>query len=824
MGMFSDFMAGLFDDAPFSTSKPDIFEGGILSDVLPHHGFDAEHEMFLLDHGFGFLVEINPVVIEGDTQDNIANLLSSELPDNVTFQFLNWASPDITEGLQNWADIRMGRSELVDEMVKHRLAKFSDATYGAEVDGGIVPFNRRVFVAVWTEADYGIREVQELKTLREGLRNCFLPPKSVTNFGPTAFLKLMREIFHVAAPEGERFEVQEYAAQLPLNFQLPGSSVEVHSDGLIFSGDPKVSVNCATVNVFPSEFAFRIGLLLQGDPARTMERPRGPVLCSLTIKPLDAQKVEAMILKKRGTMEHGAKTRLGRFTPDLDGKMEEYSNLQNEVRSGERLFQSLYSVAAYGKGETRDAVQATAEISRSYRRHGFKFANDKRLQFPLFIASLPFACSDGYMADFKKLMRMRLLKGAAIAAALPVHGEWRGNTLREGMLLTGRQGQLFQWSNFISSGNYNCAVMGKSGAGKSVLMQEMIVGIYAAGGKVLIIDDGYSFANTAAVLGGRHLTFSGSERIGLNPFGLLAEQAMEQDEYRADALELVARVVTTMADLTDLSVQRVAEVEEEFIRNAISDSWQAHKGAAEIKHVRDRLAEIAQTDERMLDVVKKLERFCPGGQYGNYFEGPPTIALDGDFTVVELSEIKNQRGLEAIVLQLVMFLGTELMYKTDRSVPVAIMIDEAWDLLKGEGTAKFIEGVVRRARKYRGALITGTQSYDDYQSNAGAKVCLENSDYRVYLAQKEDTVDRRPDLSEALKRELKSISSVPGLFSELAIETPEGWVSGRLVVDRFSLAVYSSRGETVVRLAELAKQGLSRRDAILKIISEDRVL
>ena len=47
-----------------------------------HHGFDAEHEMFLLDHGFGFLVEINPVVIEGDTQDNIANLLSSELPDN----------------------------------------------------------------------------------------------------------------------------------------------------------------------------------------------------------------------------------------------------------------------------------------------------------------------------------------------------------------------------------------------------------------------------------------------------------------------------------------------------------------------------------------------------------------------------------------------------------------------------------------------------------------------------------------------------------------------------------------------------------------------
>ncbi len=48
------------------------------------------------------------------------------------------------------------------------------------------------------------------------------------------------------------------------------------------------------------------------------------------------------------------------------------------------------------------------------------------------------------------------------------------------------------------------------------------------------------------------------------------------------------------------------------------------------------------------------------------------------------------------------------------------------------GTANFLEGVVRRARKYTGSLITGTQSLMDYYNNPAALVCLENSDWTVF--------------------------------------------------------------------------------------------
>lgn len=202
--------------------------------------------------------------------------------------------------------------------------------------------------------------------------------------------------------------------------------------------------------------------------------------------------------------------------------------------------------------------------------------------------------------------------------------------------------------------------------------------------------------------------------------------------------------------------------------------------------------------------------------------------VESPFTVVELSNLKSQPDLEQVVLQIIMFLGTELMFKTDRSVPVAILIDEAWDLLKGAGTAKFIEGVVRRARKYTGALITGTQSIDDYFQNQAAEVCLQNSDWTVFLAQNPETIDRleqtkRLSIPAGFGAKLKSITSVPGQFAEMAVKGPGGWFFGRLMLDPFSLAVFSSKGATVEHLNRRKAAGMSTVEALKDMVAKGDV-
>ena len=80
----------------------------------------------------------------------------------------------------------------------------------------------------------------------------------------------------------------------------------------------------------------------------------------------------------------------------------------------------------------------------------------------------------------------------------PWHGEWRGQSHDPdnppALFLIGRRGQPACWSPFANeAGNYNVAVTGKSGSGKSVLMQELVTGLIGAGGEAVVIDDGRSF-------------------------------------------------------------------------------------------------------------------------------------------------------------------------------------------------------------------------------------------------------------------------------------------------------------------------------------------
>ena len=82
-------------------------------------------------------------------------------------------------------------------------------------------------------------------------------------------------------------------------------------------------------------------------------------------------------------------------------------------------------------------------------------------------------------------------------------------------------GQPACWSPFANeAGNYNVAVTGKSGSGKSVLMQELVTGLIGAGGEAVVIDDGRSFQHTAEALEGAFIAF-GKDPACLNPFAMI---------------------------------------------------------------------------------------------------------------------------------------------------------------------------------------------------------------------------------------------------------------------------------------------------------------
>ncbi|MXW35174.1 MAG: type-IV secretion system protein TraC, partial [Chloroflexi bacterium] len=377
------------------------------------------------------------------------------------------------------------------------------------------------------------------------------------------------------------------------------------------------------------------------------------------------------------------------------------------------------------------------------------------------------------------------------------------------------------WSPFANeAGNYNVAVTGKSGSGKSVLMQELVAGMVAAGGEAVVIDDGRSFQHAAEALDGAFIAF-GKDAATLNPFAMIDAETAEHDgDYREECLSMLAGVIGRMArrrgSMDDIEAALVAE--------AISAAWDEAGNGADLGTVRRNLE--ARDDRRARDMGTALGPWCPGGAMGRLFSGSGVPDLDNALTVFELAELKGRGDVQAVVLMLVVFLATQRMYHGPRTRAKAIVIDEAWDLLSGEDSRAFLEGAARRARKYRGALVTGTQSVNDYYANPAARAAWENSDWVIFLAQKDESVELlksegRIHCDAGMERALKSLSTADGRYAELVLHGPDGWRVARLVLDAWSVALFSSRGPAFAAVESLKAEGLTTVEAIDRIIGAD---
>ena len=65
-----------------------------------------------------------------------------------------------------------------------------------------------------------------------------------------------------------------------------------------------------------------------------------------------------------------------------------------------------------------------------------------------------------------------------------------------------------------------------------------------------------------------------------------------------------------------------------------------------------------------------------------------------------------------------------------------------------------------------------------------------------------------------MERALKSLTTADGRFAELVLHGPDGWRVARLVLDAWSVALFSSRGPAFAAVERLKAEGLSTVEAI----------
>jgi conjugal transfer ATP-binding protein TraC len=227
------------------------------------------------------------------------------------------------------------------------------------------------------------------------------------------------------------------------------------------------------------------------------------------------------------------------------------------------------------------------------------------------------------------------------------------------------------------------------------------------------------------------------------------------------------------------------------------------------------------------DIATALAPYMAGGTYGAFFEGQASLDLDADFTVFEMSDLASREDLRSVVLSAIMFMTSQAMTRSPRSLRKLLLIDEAWSMLKGGSMGEFVETYARTCRKYGGALATATQSLNDYYKSDGATAALENSDWMLILQQKPETIadfkaSKRLDMDDRTETLIRSLKRSGSDYSEVFIKGPETEAIGRLVLDDYSATLFSSSPQTFAAIdAEIAR-GFPLADAIERIAHPNR--
>ena len=785
-----------------------------LGDFLPYVSYDEASCLFYGVKGCGFVLETLPLVgVSAESERQLRGVFQHTLPAGSSLQFLLVASHRIEEWLTPWQQARSGEGEVLKKLAQQRVDHLRKLALSCE--RGTQRIRTFRLIISWSQGmkpttPLEEKDVVELRDqLISTLEGLGLPVKVWTS---RDLLTRLDEILNVSNRlDTPPLTVSPYD---PLNQQLMSSSsrIQVSKDGL---GMNDAITRTYSVRSCPTLWSlWGMDSLIGRMDDQHLTIP-GDFMIHYGVQICDETTLKGRMTAKCQQVDRQASSPLAKWFPELKKEAEEWNYVRHKFEEGQRLVRTRLQVVLTASPE--DMGRCEQSLFNLYRSCKWELTPDSYFHLPSLISCLPLTWGEGSAEDNWRFKKSKLTLSHEPANILPILGEWQG-TATPGMLLAGRRGQLFYWYPFDSaSGNFNCAVVGRSGAGKSVFMEEFVASLIGQGGRVFILDVGRSFERTVLSLGGEVIQFSHKTPLSLNPFSTINASESEEVEH---ALTMLKSVVALMAS----PLSGVSDDEMVMIEKALKTAWEAKGSKASMTTVADLLLESKNPMAQALG--ERLYPYTASGFYGRYFEGPATVNLSNRLLVFEFEELKGKKDLQSVILQMVILQITNQVYLGDRKCRPALIIDEAWDLLRGNQSKEFIETAARRLRKYGGSLVTGTQSVNDFYSNPSAQAAFENSDWMCLLSQKAESIEQlkqsgRLMMDASMEAMMKSVHTQQGQYSEVMIVGSSGYAIGRLLLDPFSNILYSTKAEDYVAVKRLEEKGLSLSDAI-GVVSQEK--
>jgi hypothetical protein len=315
--------------------------------------------------------------------------------------------------------------------------------------------------------------------------------------------------------------------------------------------------------------------------------------------------------------------------------------------------------------------------------------------------------------------------------------------------------------------NANSVVFAKSGAGKSYAVKLEVLRSLMMGTDVIIIDPENEYEELANTVNGTYLRVSLNSTQRINPFDLPAPIGNEADESSG---ELLRANIITLHGLLNLMLGKLTPEEEGLMDKALLDTY-ALKGITmdtpkpsqmEPPTMED-LYDILNNMKGAENLAQRLQKYTVG-TFSGLFNRPTNVNLNTSNLMVFCI-----RDLEDTLRPIAMYIILNYIWNQVRSQLKRrlLIVDEAWSLMQYEDSARFLYGLVKRARKYYLGITTITQDVEDFVESNYGKPIITNSSMQLLLKQSTSAIDKLTEifnLTEGEKYLLLNAQVGQGLF------------------------------------------------------------
>lgn len=284
--------------------------------------------------------------------------------------------------------------------------------------------------------------------------------------------------------------------------------------------------------------------------------------------------------------------------------------------------------------------------------------------------------------------------------------------------------------------NANSVVFATTGAGKSYAVKLEILRSLMMGTSVIVIDPEQEYKMLADTVGGAYINMSLNSTNRINPFDLPKALPGEStsDILRSATIDIIGLINLMLGKMNpeETSVMERAIMESYAKRDITSDSDFGNITPPTMSDLVEILNGIVGGES----LAQRLYRYTEG-TFAGIFNRQTNINAFNEFVVFNIRDLQDELRPIAMYV-LLKYVWNEIRSNLKRRI---LVCDEAWIMMQYEDSAKFLFGLVKRARKYYLGVTTITQDVSDFLNSPWGKPIVTNAAMKILLKQSPTSID-----------------------------------------------------------------------------------